>query len=425
MMWSGGAGWSPRLLIGVAIDGACVRAVGLRFGRVVWGLETEITNPDAIAEALTACLASRPRHRSWLGRIAQAIVARGFPPVATIALGPTHAQTKRLVGLPPLANAHLAARAVQEHAGHFFLKNGIPLVTTSVRADGTESAWAAAFEQPMVTALATACHESRVQLHAIVPAVDVLSHGLVATYDETLVWRDGSARDAFAITWHGGRLAGVRRAMVPTGETVSPVAVPALAVLGDRAWRFAPAYGAAVSPTGQDPSAPLTYRAHGHHRRATSQRHVAFAAAAMILALTLAALAPGLAARRAEQRATMQLKRLGPSETRALSVARELGLVTAALGEVAAFEQSASISILELRDLSNALPTGAALLTVHMDSLGGSIVAIAPRAGAVVTPLDHISWLASPEIVGPVTREHAGGHDVERVTVRFRWSHRP
>jgi hypothetical protein len=416
MMW---AEWSPRLVIGVAVDGACVRAVGLRFGRVVWGLETEITGPHAIADALTACLASRPRHSSWVSRVVQATVAWALPPVVTIALGPTHAQTKRLVGLPPLADAGLAARAVQEHVGHFFLKNGIPLVTTSVRADGAESAWAAAFEQPMVMALATACHESRVQLRAVVPAVDVLSHGLVAMYDDTLVWLDGHARgDVFAITWRGGRLAGVRRAMAATGEAVSPVPVPTLAVLGERAWRFAPAYGAAVSP------APLTYRADGQHRRTTSRRHVAIAAAAAVLALVLAAVAPALAARRVEGRATAQLKRLGPSETRALAAARDLGLVTAALGEVAAFEQSARISTLELRDLANALPSGAALLAVHMDSLGGSIVAIAPRAGAVVTPLDHIPWLASPEIVGPVTREQSGGHEVERVTVRFHWSHR-
>lgn len=400
-------GWSPRLEIGVAIDGACVRAVGLRFGRVVWGLETEIAEPDAIAGALTACLASRPRHTSWV-----------LPPVVTIALGPTHAQTKRLVGLPPLADAGLAARTVQEHVGRFFLKNGIPLVTTSVRVDSAEGAWVGAFEQPTVAALAAACVASRVQLRAVVPAVDVLAHGLVAVYDETLVWLDGHARgDAFAITWRGGRLSGVRRTAA-TGEAGPPVAVPALAVLGERAWRFAPAYGAAVSP------APLTYRADGQRRRTTSRRQVAVAAAAALLALALAALTPGLAARRAEWRATAQLGRLGPSEKRALAVARDLGLVTAALGEVAAFEQSARISTIELRDLANALPPGAALLAVHMDSVGGSIVAIAPRAGAVVTPLDHIPWLASAEIVGPVTREHAGGRDVERVTVRFHWSHR-
>jgi hypothetical protein len=49
-------------------------------------------------------------------------------------------------------------------------------------------------------------------------------------------------------------------------------------------------------------------------------------------------------------------------------------------------------------------------------------VAFTPRAGALLTRLETVPGLAAPEITGPVTRETAGGHEVERVTVRFRWS---
>jgi hypothetical protein len=196
--------------------------------------------------------------------------------------------------------------------------------------------------------------------------------------------------------------------------------------LGEQSWRFAVAYGAAISSSILGEFAALAYRAGGTAGRAAkpraSRRRVLIAAVAASVALAAAALAPGLAARRVAQAATAQLAALGPRDGEALRVSRNLGLVTAALGEVASFEGSARVSTLLLHDLANALPPGAALLAFHMDSAGGSIVAIAPRAGAVVTPLDHLPWLASPEIVGPVTREQAGGREVERVTVRFRWA---
>jgi hypothetical protein len=405
-----GDAWSPRIRIGVAIDRATVRAVGIRFGRVAWGLETPMLATDAIGDAVVACLASRPGRRSWIARL--------LPPIVTVALGPAHAQTKRLVGLPPLADPRLLARAVHEHVGRFFLKNGVPLVTTSVRADGDHAAWAAAFEQPTVAAIAAACQRASLRLGTVVPAVDVLACGLVGLYDETLVWPDGDT--AVAVTWSGGRLAAVRRASSDAQSAHRPVPVPVLAPLGDHAWAFAVAYGAVAGPDA------LAYRADGatNHvaARPASRRRVLIAATAASVALAAAALAPGLAARRMERRATARLVVLGPREGQARRVSRDLGLVTAALGEVASFEGSARVSTLLLHDLANALPPGAALLAIHMDSIGGSIVAVAPRAGAVVTPLDHVAWLASPEIVGPVTREQAGGKEVERVTVRFRWA---
>ncbi|HWZ60222.1 MAG TPA: hypothetical protein VNW46_14690, partial [Gemmatimonadaceae bacterium] len=61
--------WSPRLRIGVAIDRATVRAVGVRLGRVVWGLETPRVEADDITDAVVACLDSRPDRRSWLARL--------------------------------------------------------------------------------------------------------------------------------------------------------------------------------------------------------------------------------------------------------------------------------------------------------------------------------------------------------------------
>jgi hypothetical protein len=197
-----GQRWSPRVRIGLAIDRTAVRAVGIQFGRVAWGAETPIGASDSVEDAVVASLASRPGRHAWTAAV--------FTPSVAVALGPAYAQTKRLVGLPPLSDAALVARTVQEHVGRFFLKNGIPLVTTAVRSDGMGGTWAAAFDQPVLTSLAAACVRVRVRLRGVVPAVDVLASGLAGLSDATVLWPDGDA--AVAVTWAAGRLAAVRRA---------------------------------------------------------------------------------------------------------------------------------------------------------------------------------------------------------------------
>jgi hypothetical protein len=97
----------------------------------------------------------------------------------------------------------------------------------------------------------------------------------------------------------------------------------------------------------------------------------------------------------------------------------ELRRVTAALDEVAAFDASRRPATTLLAELTRALPDGAAMVALRIDSAGGSLVAVAPRAPAVLMPLERVPGIRAPEIVGPVTREVLGGREVERVTVRF------
>ena len=344
------------LVIGLAIERDRLRAVGVRGARVVWGVDAPITDTTQLGDALAAFLVRLPVRR--FGR-----------PRVTVALGATFAQTKRLAGLPPIGDERVLAKTVQEHAARFFLKNGIPLVTTSVRLDANGQPWGAALQKSVVDTIVSACRASRLELAGIVPAVDV----------------------------------------------AKPDVAP-LASLGHEAREFSAAYGAAVM------SGALTWRAGAGADEEAPRWRVTTIACAAGLALVLAVLAPGLGARLTEHRAIAHLATIARPTRAAQRVARDNDLVTRALGEVASFDRGRRPATLLMAALAKALPEGAALLALHVDSAGGSVVAFAPRAGALLTRLETVPGLAAPEITGPVTRETAGGQEVERVTVRFRWS---
>jgi hypothetical protein len=348
-----------RLIVGVSIESDGLHAVGVRRARVLWAVEARRGDEVPLGEALAAFLGALP-----VGRFAR--------PRATVAVGPTYAQTKRLAGLPALGDERVLARTVSEHAERFFLRDGVPLVTTSVRLDADGRPWAAALQKDAVDTIVTACQTSRLRLAGIVPAVDV-----------------------------GQPKAG------------------GLASLGANAQQYATAYGAAVIP------GALTWRAHPMAVHDAPRWRVTAAASATIGALGLALVAPGVSAHVVEQRAITHLVAVaGPSGT-ARRMARDIELVTGALSEVGTFDRGRRPATMLLADLARVLPDGAALLALHVDSVGGSIVALTPQAAALLTHLERVPGLAAPEITGPVTREIAGGHDLERVTVRFRWSTRP
>jgi hypothetical protein len=348
-----------RLVVGVCVEPDRLRAVGVRGTRVVWGVDATRGGDAPLESTLTA----------FLGRLPGGRFAR---PRVTVALGSLYAQTKRLAGLPALGDERVLARTVSEHAARFFLKNGVPLVTTSVRFDGDGRPWGAALQKNVVDAVVRACHGSRVRLRGIVPAVDV-------------AWPD----------------------------------VSALTCLGTDALEFRAAYGAAVN------TGALTWRAHPVAEHSVSRWRIACAAGAVVVSLGLAVLAPGLAAHAAERRAVAHLAAISSRSRAAQRVARENDLVTRALGEVGAFDRGRRPVTILMADLARALPEGAALLALHVDSGAASIVALAPRAGALLGQLERVPGLAAPEITGPVTRETAGGHELERATVRFHWSARP
>jgi hypothetical protein len=347
-----------------------------------------------------------------------------------VAFGPPTAQTKRLAGLPAIDDRDLLAGAVQANAGRFFLRNGTPLVTSAVRRTTPTEGWAAAFDEAVVSVVVDACQAAGVRVDAVVSAIDVMGRGLVAVFDETLIWSDGNGLTA--VTWSGGHLANVRRVhdspSTGAGTGVADcvrVPVPPLATLGADAARFATAYGAALVEPSDEGSPSLAYRPRGDATRRDVGARVSLTTPAVAAgaALLMAALSPGVVARLAERSASRRLATVAPSALAAQRVERDLTLVSGALDEAAAFDASGRSMTRVLGALTRALPPGVALVELRVDSAGGSLAAIAPEAGGseVLAALDRMPGVAAPEIVGSVTRETDEGREVERVTVRFRW----
>jgi hypothetical protein len=384
--------------LGIAVGADRIRAVALRAGRIVAATEAEVGPGDSLSAALAELLAGVPLPR--------------FPrPRVVVALGPTLAQTRRIAGLPPLEDGKLLAQVVREGAGKFFLRNGVPLVTTGVRVVEPGTVWAAALDERAVRAVEAGCRTAGVRVDRFVPAVAVLGRGLSGTH---LLWPDGGA--VAEVRLQGGELESVRRlsaAQAPVSEP--PAAIPALAWLGEHGWRFADAYGAASLPEYER----MVHRASGTAAGDVPPWRLAVAGGALAAALAFAAIAPALRAMQAEDRAMGRIAAVQDRRRVASDTERELARVTEALAEAAAFDVGRYSPTLLLADLTAALPAGSAIVAFRADTAGGSVVALAPRAAAVVRPLEKVPGIVAPEIVGPVTREALPGRELERVTVRF------
>jgi hypothetical protein len=386
--------------VGLAVGADRVRAVLVRGEVAAWAGEVPAGEGVSLSAAVAELLAQAPIPR--------------FPrPSLVAALGPALSQTRLVSGLPPVEDARLLAQVVREGAGRFFLRNGRPLAVSGIRVQEPGRVWAAAFDAAAVREVEEACRAAGLRLRSVVPSVAVLGVGL---QDEHVVWLDGEAEAEVRMD-AAGRVLAVRR--LPPGGAApaeAPVPVPGLAKLGEQAWRFADAYGAARLPADE----ALVYRpGRTGAAGAVPAWRVALAGAAAAVAVAAALALPLRAAEQARAGQQARLDELRGREAAALAVDSELTRVTGALGEVAAFDSTRHSAAMLLADVTRALPQGSALVALQVDSTGGSLIALTPRAAAVLAPLERVPGVAAPSIVGPVTHEGAGGRELERVTIRF------
>ncbi len=386
-------------VLGLAVTRDGIRAVAVRAGTIRWASEAPRAEGEPLAAGFVALLKTAP-------------VRRWVRPRVSVAIGPSAVQTKRIMGLPPLTDSAALADLIKESAGRFFLRNGIPLVVGGVRPVAAGIAWSVAFDQPAIAEIEGACSAAGIRLRSIVPAVVALERALG---DGCISWRDADAWVEVTITER--RLAAVRRIAAPA-EPVSPSAVvPPLGALGDDAWRFADAYGAAMTAADE----PLALRSGSRLGRQPPRLRLLAAGSALAVSLVTALLTPGITLKVEAHRATTRLAALSRRRTEALVVERELRQVSSALIEVGEFDRGRRSPTQLLAQLARQLPAGSALVALRLDGVGGTAVLLAPRAAAAIARLERVSGMSAPEIVGPVTREPGrGGEEVERVTIRFR-----
>jgi hypothetical protein len=361
-------------------------------------------------------------------------IAGWLRPNVVVAIGPSAVQLKRLTGLPPLTDTAALEALVREGAGRFFLKNGVPLITTGVRLAEPGTVWAAAFEASVVGEVERACRTADLRLQAIVPAATALAHAMrPAANGDRIVWVDGDVRTE--LTFNDGRVESVRRLPsdrspeCSTNRDAADRALPieALQKLGERSLAFADAYGATRLAHRPARDEPLILRAGsaaiGSSRHPEpSRRRLAIAGSVFLVAAACAIAGPSLVAVHSARDARARLRSMEKEVLRAKNAETDLSRVSQALTEVAGFESSRRSATALLADLTRALPKEAALIALDVDTTGGTLVALSARASQVTSALEKVKEIASPEIVGPVTRETAGSREVERLTVRFRFA---
>ena len=396
------------MCIGLSIASDYVRAVGVRGATVVWAVEAERTSDDDLSAAIVQLL----RH---------ATLPRWPRPVVVAAIGPAASQTKRLIGLPVTADVATMRAIIREGTPRFFLRNGIPLVTAGVRMEESGVAWAAAFDLPVVRDIEAACQTLGLRIRLIVPSIVALPRAVEAGRIE---WTDGEVQSELTVADRS--LVNTRRPPATSRDSLeivaTPIAIAALHSLGADSWRFADAYGATQLPDDE----PLALRSSaGELDTGASRRAVRIAAVCLCLAIVAAIGTPIVARVVRAHRTARQLSAIGRRAREAEAAERDLARMSDALAEVATFEASRRSPTLILSQLARALPENAALVTVRIDTAGGTMVILAPRAATALAALDSVKSVVAPEIIGPVTKEMAGTRELERATVQFRFGALP
>jgi hypothetical protein len=384
--------------LGVAVGANEIRVILLQSGVIRWYSRAPFCGVENASDCLKRLLVEAPHVTSRLK--------------INVALGPAWVQTKRLYGLPPARSLRVAEQLVEENQRAFFLWKGAAGAATGVHVLASGQAWGAAFAKDMLDELVRCLQSHRRTVSLVAPALVLV---VAAMPGVEALWRDGD--ECFVVE---GDVRGLRRAdrtwsCVPNAALSLP---EPLAVLGDEAFQFLDAYGAAIAPG----NISLAWRPSPTERRLRFIQRIrtAAGAAAVCAAIAFAAFAPGIHANRIVRDSERELARGRNAQVGLSNTDAELRRVTDLLNRVEAFRRERGGVTRVLGELSQAIPESTALLAFHIDSAEGGFTAISPHVADVLPGLTGVSHVVEPRLVGSIAREILNGTRVERATFRFR-----
>ncbi|HEX3865446.1 MAG TPA: hypothetical protein VHV78_01795 [Gemmatimonadaceae bacterium] len=335
---------------------------------------------------------------------------------------------KRLDGLPSTRQTKLLSRVLRENASAFFLQQGPRLYTSDVdrRADG--SAWAAAFDAGVADDVVAALRKRGLTRVVLVPSV---SARFAATpegahrYEE-----DGIAVDVQTTRDH--HIASIRRLAAfgastqrasptpPTPPTPPTLATRAHAV-DERLSAIGSEYATALAAAVVHPPRAAAWRAESNPReqRVAQRIRLGLSAATFVACAAAALIAPGVRAHRIASSAGGELAQRQASRRQAVELEASLARVSGELERINRFESKRGRMTELLGALAQAIPESTAMVTLRVDSVEASFVAVAPHAADILPELSSADGVYNPRIAGSVIRETQGGTRLERATVRF------
>jgi hypothetical protein len=405
--------------IGVAVSASAVRAVVVRDGSVTWwgGESRGSDRPlgDVLASVLAEALDAAPSRR-W------------SRPEVRVALGPDAVQLKLLRGLPAAEDTLLLTRVVQESRRSFFLANGSPLVTGSVRVMAAGEAWAAAFEEPVIEVVRKTFQALSVQDGAILPSAVALPF---AAENHHFVWREGAIGLEIGSSPSGLEEMRRRPCVAMNGELPELEPVPALAELGEGARDLAAAYGAAVLEDEEWVGVGVPTNPEGSSR--SWRRRLLAPGAVVTLAILLALAAPVRSAILAGQAETALREFHSGERWEMVGLTLDrLAEISGVLDEIESFASTRTEVTTLLGALAEGLPDDAALLRFRLEGDEGEVVARTTVAADLLNVLRGLPSLEWVENGALAAGQGPGSAQVEQVTIRFRvvrsdpqWGGRP
>lgn len=391
-------------VVGVGVRSESVSAALVVRGSIAWRARRAFASSGDIGDNLADLLRELPRPRS---RKAHTVV---------IAVGPGHAQTRRLVGLPDTADADVLTRAVAQNVSRFFLLAAHPVRGSTVVPVNTGQAWAALFDETVLGAIARAVAGTVLRIEAVIPTAFALAAAVEAG---ALVWRDGDA--TLHLDVREGALLSLRRdrADGPVNSDASPHWHASLRVLGDEAADFADAYGAALVRVRSSPVALGIGAASDSSGNMASARRLRLPVAAMLVSILAAAVVPGGTAVVAEHVAVGRLRAAPSARADVASIERTTNRNEDALARLADFARARTSRTLALASLAEILPDSCAMVSLQFDSSLVEISVISPRTGDVLEALEADARVTAISLVGPIVRRTGSDQRLEQATIRF------
>jgi len=223
-------------MIGIGLSSDRLRALAFEHGRIIWCAQTAFGPDISLLDALTELTSSWPL-RKWCWR-------HGRRNKVAIAIGPTMSHFRLLRGLPPMNHA-LRLPVVQESASRFFPVDHGSLVVTGIQEVDETSAWASAIPAELIAEIKRACAALKWRCEAIVPTLALLPS---CSADEELQWVDGPMFVRVLRTKLGIQSIERRRRSTTEQPVIcdSAAVLAPLETLGQGAWGFADAFGAAT-----------------------------------------------------------------------------------------------------------------------------------------------------------------------------------
>jgi hypothetical protein len=398
-----------RTRLGIGVSRESIRVVAVRGRTVLWTSECVNGDDNVPFDSLLAVLR---KSMPWQ-----------FPrPVAVASLGPSMARIKSVHGVPPVATSLLAADIVRANCTRFLPRFSEARFVGAVQSNDRTRIWAITALQSPMDAVERACRATGVRLVGFVAAPLVLGAALRArSSGQCFAWQDGDVTATVELNEKG-----IVSKIAYRPDTASATTPPCVAsefcdeLIASRPerWRFADAYGAAVLGR-HAPIFCATNTNKATTGRAVPRRRFVVAGLAFVLGLLAVAAVPILSPKVARLRDESQLRALSSSGRAALAREAALRRQADAIKRASDFLMKSRSSLALLRQITNALPSEVALVSLHIDSAGGVIIAIGDGVARAVTGLDSVAAITSPHLSSPVTREVVGGQEMERAAIAF------